>query len=463
MRLNEAAAVLALAAAACGGGATFTTATSSTTSTTAAPATTTTAAPTTTTVAAVTSTTTTVPPAMEVVTVVSDAGGGDLPYEIHLEIPQLVNHPVPAIEDAINVDLESAIAAAAADTIAYAGEIGDAEGKSTLDVQYAVTLFTPDLLSVRVVYFSYAAGAAHPASWVDAMIFDLASGRPVGPEDLLDPSTSPAAAANMIATAIADGYYDGTAYEVFSWAGGQSELLSVARFWLGEDVLGVSFDQYAVGPGALGPVQVQIPYTELAPLADRSGPLAGVPAMAAAWESSPSELLALRRDGLGLATFGEEAEVTVSRLETALGAPDTDSGWVDEDCEGMARTVSWGGLWVQLTTASTQWSDLGPHFSSYAYFAGGGGPSLATPEGIGFGDTVADLAAVYGPNVEFNAADTIFGPVFIAARGDLYRRIDGRISWLYDARPFWGNLEGVAPTDAVLSFYAGTDVCAGLI
>lgn len=115
----------------------------------------------------------------------------------------------------------------------------------------------------------------------------------------------------------------------------------------------------------------------------------------------PSLLLA--RDGLGIVSFGDDADATIAAVTAVLGESDNDSGWVDPlsigACAGeQARFVAWGSLYLYFSDESA-FGHGEPHFFGYSY----GSESdleaipegLATTEGIGLGTTVAFLRAAY--------------------------------------------------------------------
>ena len=144
--------------------------------------------------------------------------------------------------------------------------------------------------------------------------------------------------------------------------------------------------------------------------ATTAAPTTAEPATTAAPTTlAPIELL-LRRDGLGVAAFGTEADTAVAATTTALGEPTEDTGWVDpltiSTCAGPElRRVSWGVLSLLFGDPS---GGGARNFFSYSYgdVAGlGGQPAgLRTPEGLGLGTPVADLRVAY-PAVTLNAGE----------------------------------------------------------
>ncbi|MBI4883741.1 MAG: hypothetical protein HY826_06765 [Actinobacteria bacterium] len=128
--------------------------------------------------------------------------------------------------------------------------------------------------------------------------------------------------------------------------------------------------------------------------------------------------LDLSADGLGGESFGAESTGVISYVESILGAPTSDTGWLNNVSIGAAcpgtemRQVTWGDL--VLTFADESPAAVGTrHFAAYSYgppaaaFANPFG--LTTDAGIGIGDTVAELLIVY-PAAAVN--DDEFGPTF---------------------------------------------------
>ena len=106
--------------------------------------------------------------------------------------------------------------------------------------------------------------------------------------------------------------------------------------------------------------------------------------------------------------FGEESEVVLQGVTTALGNADHDTGWrKDDTCEGSStRRVNWGDLELVFTKGANgllpdtltfqQWHVSGPSILA---------ASLITPEGIGINSTVSDLKRAY-PEAKVTRART---------------------------------------------------------
>jgi hypothetical protein len=141
--------------------------------------------------------------------------------------------------------------------------------------------------------------------------------------------------------------------------------------------------------------------------------------------SPPGAALVLREDGLGDARFDAAAGGVIAYVSTFVGAPTTDSGWVDPltfgVCPGAAlRIVAWSDLNLFFTSNDVQGAD-GGQFFFYQY-----GPpfnpqriepfGLRTAGGITVGDTVAKLRAAH-PSGTLEPGDEFSGPTYSIVPG----------------------------------------------
>jgi hypothetical protein len=155
--------------------------------------------------------------------------------------------------------------------------------------------------------------------------------------------------------------------------------------------------------------------------------------------------LTLAPTGLGVATFGTDADAAVAAVTAALGPPTEDTGWVDPltiaSCAGEElRRVSWGVLALYLGDPAATDSGVRQFFTySYGNVAdlGGEPAGLTTAEGIGLGDSVADLRAAY-PQVQIVPGEEgLIEPAF------------------YVSDELGGFLTGDTDTDSVTVMYGG--------
>lgn len=152
--------------------------------------------------------------------------------------------------------------------------------------------------------------------------------------------------------------------------------------------------------------------------------------------------LQLSPTGLGDALFDADADGVVEYVNSILGIPTTDSGWIDPVATGTAcpgdevRFVDWKDLSLFFTDDGSGVR----HFASFTYgpaFGSAIAPyGLATDAGVGVGSTVASLRAAY-PAVVVNPDDGFTGPSFQIEDG------------------LYGFLTGTDDTDTIISFVGG--------
>jgi hypothetical protein len=154
--------------------------------------------------------------------------------------------------------------------------------------------------------------------------------------------------------------------------------------------------------------------------------------------------LVLRADGVDGWYFGDDASAVLDNLREALGAPDDDTGWVDQRenygiCIGEeVRFVRWGSFQAFFTDGPSDWGPAGVrHFASYtqAVYFDGDRIEAETADGLSLGSPVGDIRALYGEDSVFD--DLIYGPVFY-----------------YDppgAAQQWGSVTGLAADDTIES------------
>ena len=127
----------------------------------------------------------------------------------------------------------------------------------------------------------------------------------------------------------------------------------------------------------------------------------------------------LTTTGIGSTTFGADPEGTIAFIGSFLGAPTSDTGWVDPFdigvCDGnRLRRVGWADLVLEFADVSdvTEGRD---HFVGYTYGREGSSsalpPALSTPEGLTVGSTVGDLLVAY-PGVQLIEGDEFMAPSF---------------------------------------------------
>jgi hypothetical protein len=187
-------------------------------------------------------------------------------------VPSLSGLPVPSVEASVN-DALGAVGIEAVGQFLAAIEDADNYGfGSDLVVGYEARTVHPSVASFRFTHYVYFDGAAHGISAVSTLTFDLRTGRTLGLPELLVGDSAPTALSILVAAHLRDEYYAGDPTEFSAWVP-DTGALSVSRFALGPTGIEVSFDQYEVGPGAMGPVTVTVPYEELGILINPEGPI----------------------------------------------------------------------------------------------------------------------------------------------------------------------------------------------
>jgi hypothetical protein len=122
--------------------------------------------------------------------------------------------------------------------------------------------------------------------------------------------------------------------------------------------------------------------------------------------------LKLHLDGVGQAVFGAEPDVVIEYVQSLLGAPTGDTGWVDPSsfalCPGNeVRRVDWGVLSL-LFSDDTPVTFGRRHFFAWEYGRedqiGAEPQGLSTPGGTTLGSRVVDLRAEF-PDVAVNPGE----------------------------------------------------------
>jgi hypothetical protein len=131
-----------------------------------------------------------------------------------------------------------------------------------------------------------------------------------------------------------------------------------------------------------------------------------------------SELL-LSGDGIGTAGFGADPDGVVEYMNSYLGPPSNDTGWIDPLTIGLCsgdelRQVSWGVLTLLFGDVSDVVQGR-RHFFGYGYGEqgeiGNAPVGLQTTRGVMIGSRVVDVRAAY-PAVTINPEDDFTPPFF---------------------------------------------------
>lgn len=161
-------------------------------------------------------------------------------------------------------------------------------------------------------------------------------------------------------------------------------------------------------------------------------------------EPAPASPFSIEPDGIGAAAFGAAPDGVIDFVSSVLGAPNSDTGWIDPfeigPCPGtQLRLVAWGDLALEFGDVSNI-TEGRQHF--YGYYYGNEQtptavpPGLVTESGLTVGSSVAALLDAH-PDADLFAGDEFLGPNFII--NDALR----------------GTLTGLADTDVITSFAGG--------
>jgi hypothetical protein len=142
---------------------------------------------------------------------------------------------------------------------------------SSLDLKYTAIAQMGDLWSFKFDSSFYSDGAAHPGLNSMTLNYDLGQGRELALSDLFIPDSNYLETISnyCVAELSKQQFFDGP------FVDGAKPTPENYRNWnITPDGLMITFDTYQVGPGAAGPQQVNVPYSELTALINPQSPLA---------------------------------------------------------------------------------------------------------------------------------------------------------------------------------------------
>ena len=145
---------------------------------------------------------------------------------------------------------------------------------SNIGVSYVVQLAQDDLISVQFDIEDYYQGAAHPNTFTEVVNYDLKNGKQLKLADLFKPGAKylPAIANYCIADLKKQAKDKGL--EASEIENGAAANAKNYRSWtITRKGIGVNFDAYQVGPYAVGPQFVLVPYANLKDLINPEGPV----------------------------------------------------------------------------------------------------------------------------------------------------------------------------------------------
>jgi hypothetical protein len=194
------------------------------------------------------------------------------PFTINTQTPQLTGSDDPRVT-AFNQQFKDLVAKEADAWRESFQQITVVTNGSSLDETYMLISQIGDLWSLKFDFRFYSDGAAHPGLYSITLNYDLGRGRELELGDLFLPNSGYLdAIANYCVTELSKHPgYDGP------FTDGAKPTPENYKNWnITPDGLLITFDMYQVAPGASGPIQVVVPYTQLQPVIDPQGPLAGI-------------------------------------------------------------------------------------------------------------------------------------------------------------------------------------------
>lgn len=206
--------------------------------------------------------------------------------EFELEYPVLTYPGRQDVADRVNSAVLAAVDKAVTE---FEREAGDENGKplttvssqpNSLSVTYETVRLDAKVASFRADWSRYLSGAAHPGSSIVTQTFDLDTGEPVALADLFQPGAPYLdTLSTLCATRVVETFkqsQDGQALDDsgLMWVreGTAPTDENFAAWAVVPEGLEVTFQEYQVGPYALGPMRCDLPRAELASVS-RSGGL----------------------------------------------------------------------------------------------------------------------------------------------------------------------------------------------
>ena len=191
-----------------------------------------------------------------------------------VRVPRLTGPFDPAVLEAI----DGALATSAADDLATfeagsSSPIDEAMSTDEFSEDFTVALLTPDLVSIRVLAYTYPSGAAHGGTALETWNFDLATGRRLALADLFSPGVDYLdAIATEARRSLLDRYATDRSSRQWVKEGTQPNEANYSGWAMTPDRLEITFGQYQVAPYAEGMPVVVIGWSRLAGLLDPAGP-----------------------------------------------------------------------------------------------------------------------------------------------------------------------------------------------
>ena len=208
--------------------------------------------------------------------VLNSSGGeqqGQAPsYTINTQKPVLVGSNDPRVET-FNAAMKAVVDDAVAAFKQNLANIPPSPNSTTSYLQLRYNLLSPPggIYSIKFDIQTFYTGAAHPGDTSKTLNFDLEQGKALTLDDLFAPNAD--YLAQIAQYCIGQLGTRDIGFQGFE-LGATATLQNYRNWSITADGLMITFDEYQVAPYAAGPQTVVIPYSELARLILRDGPLA---------------------------------------------------------------------------------------------------------------------------------------------------------------------------------------------
>jgi hypothetical protein len=184
-----------------------------------------------------------------------------------------VTYPVISGADKLNQEIEDNVQGSidffkieVEENMPYFEEMEGEFGKSSLYVTYEIHTLNPKLASIQFGNSDYTAGAAHPAFYTSVLNYDIKENKEIEISDLfIEDSDYLTILSDSIIQKLSEQMLADFEYADTDWieSGAAPEEIDYAAFVFDADGLFFTFDPYIVGPYAIGPQNVTVPYDEI--------------------------------------------------------------------------------------------------------------------------------------------------------------------------------------------------------
>ena len=202
-----------------------------------------------------------------------------LNYEINAQYPQLTGGSNPNFEkfnQAARGFVTKQVADFKKNVTPKEGDEPPPEGSmgSSIGISYVVQLAQDDLISVEYDVEDYYQGAAHPNTFTEVVNYDLKNGKQLKLADLFKPGAKYLPAIANYCIADLKKQAKEKQLEASEIENGAAANAKNYRSWkITRKGIGVNFDAYQVGPYAVGPQFVLVPYSSLKDMINPDGPV----------------------------------------------------------------------------------------------------------------------------------------------------------------------------------------------